>query len=392
MNNFQTPNFQPQQQPRYAPAPMSIQASGHTSIIKIIGALVAVLIALFLGLIVLALIGVETGIVGLLIGFLAATIPVPIYVMLVLWIDRYEAEPLWMLTTAFFWGALVAVFIAFLFNTMSAVIVASATESLQAGETFGAVISAPIVEEAAKALILVIFFFWKKDEFDGVIDGIMYAAMVGLGFAMTENIQYYGRAALGETGLPIVFIIRGMFAPFSHPLFTSMTGIGLGLARQSHNAAVKLIAPILGLGAAIAMHSIWNGSAALFGGPVFILTYILIMVPAFLIMLGVIAFALRREGHLIREFLQPDFQNGILTRDEYTQVCTIRGRMGASYSAFSRGGMAHWRACRQFNQVASELAFHRSRVARGIRSHDEGRREEEYRSLLRELSNRLRTQ
>ena len=388
MNNFQIPNFQPTQ-PR---PPVSIRTSGHTGVIKIVGAIAAILIALLLGLIVLALIGVETGVVGLLIGFLAATIPVPIYLMLVLWIDRYEAEPLWMLATAFFWGALVAVFIAFLFNTGFALLVATATESAEAGETFGAVISAPIVEESAKALILVIFFFWKKDEFDGVIDGIMYAAMVGLGFAMTENIQYYGRAVLGEIGLTPVFIIRGMFAPFSHPLFTSMTGIGLGLARQSRNVAIKFLAPILGFAAAIAMHSIWNGSAALFGGLVFLLTYIVLMVPAFLIMLIVIGVALRKEGHLVREFLQPDFQSGLLTQQEYNQLCTIRGRMGASYGAFSRGGVAHWRACRQFNQIASELAFHRSRVARGIRSQDEVQKEEEYRAMLQDLSRRLRIQ
>jgi len=49
----------------------------------------------------------------------SATLPVPIYLMLVLWIDRYEAEPAWMLATAFFWGALVAVFFAFLINTAS---------------------------------------------------------------------------------------------------------------------------------------------------------------------------------------------------------------------------------------------------------------------------------
>lgn len=388
MNNFQTPT----PEANYPPPPMSIRTSGHTSIIKIIGAIAAILIGLLLGLIVLALIGVETGVVGLLIGFLAATIPVPIYLMLVLWIDRFEAEPLWMLATAFFWGALVAVFIAFLFNTASVVIVATATESAQAGETFGAVISAPIVEESAKAIILFVFFFWKKDEFDGVIDGIMYAAMVGLGFAMTENIQYYGRAVLGEIGLPPVFIVRGMFAPFSHPLFTSMTGIGLGIARQTRNTALKFLAPLLGFGAAIAMHSIWNGSAALFGGVVFLLTYIMLMVPAFIVMLIVIAVALRKEGHVVREFLQPDFQSGLLTQQEYNQLCTIRGRMGASYNALSRGGMAHWRACRQFNQIGSELAFHRSRIARGIRSRDEGQKEEQYRAVLRDLSRRLRTQ
>src|SRR5918999_207932 len=98
-----------------------------------------------------------------------------------------------------------------------------------------------------------------------VIDGIVYAAMVGLGFAMTENIQYYGRAVQeggGET-LQFVFILRGFLAPFSHPLFTAMTGIGLGLARQSSNAAVKFLTPIVGLGAAISLHAIWNGSAVL---------------------------------------------------------------------------------------------------------------------------------
>ena len=159
--------------------------------------------------------------------------------MLVLWIDRYESEPYWMLATAFFWGALVAVFFAFVINTASAMAVALMTDSMKAGETFGAVISAPIVEETAKALILFIFFFWKKDEFDGVIDGIVYAAMAGLGFAMTENIQYYGRAVMqaGGEGLTFVFILRGALAPFSHPLFTSMTGIGLGLARQSTSMA-----------------------------------------------------------------------------------------------------------------------------------------------------------
>src|SRR6266487_3587152 len=173
--------------------------------------------------------------------------------MLLLWIDRYESEPLWMLITAFLWGALVAVLIALVLNTSVMIISAVSTHSAQVGELMGGVVSAPIVEESAKAFILFIFFFFKKDEFDGVIDGIVYAAMVGLGFAMTENIQYYGRAVLenGGGGLTAVFIIRGTLAPFSHPLFTSMTGIGLGLARQSRNTIVKIITPIFGLVAAI---------------------------------------------------------------------------------------------------------------------------------------------
>ena len=153
-----------------------------------------------------------------------------------------------------------------------------------------------------------------------MLDGIVYAAMAGLGFAMTENIQYYGKAVMegGGEALTFVFILRGALAPFSHPMFTSLTGIGLGLARQTRNTAVKWIAPPLGLMAAISMHSIWNGSGVLFGGGAFILTYILIMIPAFFIMLVVIILALRREGQIIREYLTPDFHGGLITQQEYT--------------------------------------------------------------------------
>lgn len=373
-------------------APIAIRPSGSKNAIKIIFGILAALVAILLGLIVLLLIGVETGPVALLIGLVSATVPVPLYLVLVLWIDRYEAEPGWMLATAFFWGAVVAVFFAFLINTASDVAVQLMTNNARAGRTFGAVISAPIVEESAKALILFIFFFWKKDEFDGVIDGIVYAAMVGLGFAMTENIQYYGKAVMerGAGGLTFVFILRGALAPFSHPMFTSMTGIGLGIARLSRNTAVKFITPIMGLLAAISMHSIWNGSGVIFGGIAFLLTYIVIMIPAFFIMLVVIILALRREGQIVREYLVADYQGGLLTEQEYNQLCSVGGRMGASFNAFSRGGFSHWQAVRQLNQTASELAFHRSRVARGITAADAREREAAYRQALEDLLRRIR--
>lgn len=369
-----------------------IRTTPRISAIRLVLAIFAGLIALFLGLLVLLLIGIETGPVALLLGLLTATIPVPIYIALVLWIDRYEAEPLWMLATAFCWGALFAPFFAFLFNTATAAAVTYMADP-KAGEAFAAVISAPIVEETSKAFILFIFFFWKKDEFDGVVDGIVYASLAALGFAMTENILYYGRAALGGGGsLTVTLIIRGFFAPFSHPLFTSLTGIGLGLARQSTNIVVKIVTPIVGLLMAIFMHSMWNGSAVFGGGAVFVLTYLLVMIPAFLIMLVVIAFALRREGQVVREYLVIDLDRGFLTQEEYKQLGSILGRMGSSYNAFSRSGVKGWRTCRRFNQLASELAFHRSRVARGVYSadHDVLSEETAYLHALQGLINELR--
>jgi RsiW-degrading membrane proteinase PrsW (M82 family) len=364
--NFPDPYLQGVAAAKQAPT-IIIKPSTQMSLMRLAFAAIGILIALFLGLLVLLVIGIETGPVAFLLGFVTATIPVPLYVVLVLWIDRYESEPFWMLATAFFWGALVAPFFAFLLNTTSGIIVSALTNSLTAGETFAAVISAPIVEETAKASILFIFFFWKKDEFDGVVDGIVYASLVALGFAMTENIQYYGKAALaGEGSLPITFIIRGALAPFSHPLFTSLTGIGLGLARQTRNTAVKVVTPFLGLLMAIFMHSVWNGSAALFGGGVFLLTYVFVMVPSFAIMLVVIILALRREGQIVREFLQADLERGFLTHEEYNQLGSVMGRMGSSLNALSRNGIKGWRTRMRFNQLASELAFHRSRISRGL--------------------------
>ena len=87
------------------------------------------------------------------------------------------------------------------------------------------------------------------------------------------------------------------------------------------------------------------------------------MVPAFLILLVVIVLALRREGQVVREFLIIDIERGLFTREEYDQLGSITGRMGSSFNALSTG-VKGWRTRRRFNQLASELAFHRSRVAR----------------------------
>jgi RsiW-degrading membrane proteinase PrsW (M82 family) len=376
-----------------AAQPYAVRPSGNRSALKWMLIITVMLFALLLGLILLFLIGSETGVVPLLIGMVCATLPAPVYIILLLWIDRYEAEPKWMLATAFFWGALVAVFIAFIVNTAGAIIVAILTHNRNIAEAAGAVVFAPIVEESAKALILFILFFWRKDEFDGIVDGIVYAGMVGLGFAMTENIQYYGKALVhnGGAGLTGTFILRGIFAPFSHPLFTSMTGIGLGWARQTDNKLIKWTMPIVGLGLAMFMHFTWNGSPTFFGGVGFLLMYFLVMIPAFIAILVAIVFALRREGRIVREHLLSDFQRGLFTPEEYNCLCSVRGRMGASYQALTRGGIETWRTRMQYNQAASELAFHRSRVARGILTdaRDAQEREAAYLQLIQELRKRM---
>src|SRR5437588_10812136 len=110
---------------QFVPGPSGYQMvrSGHQNELKIILAVFAIMVAALLGLIVLLLIGSETGLIQLIIGLICATLPVPIYIMLLLWIDRYESEPMWMLTTTFLWGAMVAVFIAIILNTINGAII-----------------------------------------------------------------------------------------------------------------------------------------------------------------------------------------------------------------------------------------------------------------------------
>jgi RsiW-degrading membrane proteinase PrsW (M82 family) len=326
---------------------------------------IGVFFALLAGFLTLHVIGYATEPAALAVGIIFATLPVPIYVLLILWIDRYESEPLWMLATAFFWGATFAAFISIVINSLVGKLLAE-SYGFYTGRFYAMVVSAPIIEEFSKGMVLFALFFWKKDEFDGILDGIVYAGMVGLGFAMTENFKYYGDAAMmGGNALTGLFILRGAISPFAHPLFTAMTGIGLGWACQSHNRAIKALMPLLGLLAAMLLHFFWNRSA-LSGVAAFFIVYGLIMVPIFVAAIIAIVYALRREGRIVGYHLWDDCQRGLFTREEYYRLCTVRGRMGASFRALTSGGFSLWRTRMRYNQMASELAFHRSRVHRGM--------------------------
>ena len=370
----------------YAPA-------GHRSGLKWAAGVFAVLLGLLFGLLTLWMIGYDTGPVPLVVGLIIAVLPVPIYVTFVLWLDRYETEPAWMLAAAFFWGAMVAVFFAIVVNSIGSAIVHEMFDA-EVADFYGMVISAPLVEETAKAVALLILFLWKKDEFDGVLDGIVYASMVGLGFAMTENIKYYGEAVL-EGDAVGVFVVRGLFSPYAHPLFTSMTGIGLGLARESSGRVAKFFLPVVGFALAVTLHAVWNGSlyvgVHMESAALVFLMYFVVMVPIFASVLVAVGFALRREGHILRRHLWNELQAGTLSHEEYERLCSIAGRMGSSFRALTSGGPGSWRARRQFHGAASELAFHRHRVSRGITARDgsDASREAAYLARMCELRARM---
>lgn len=334
------------------------------------------------GLLTLLLIASEVGIGGLIGGLFMACLPVPLYLGLAMWIDRYEPEPPTLLAFAFFWGATVAVFISYLLNTFNQSVFLEATRDARLASAMGGVLSAPVVEELAKGVCLFALFLWKRREFDGIVDGVVYATMVALGFAMTENVQYYGGAlSKGGDVAGAVFVLRGLLSPFSHPLFTSMTGIGVGWAAQSTRWPVKLLAPLVGLGMAMGLHGMWNLSASV-QAEAWLVTYLFIMTPCAGGVALVLMFALHREGNLLRAHLK-----GEIAPEELRSVSTVFGRIGFSLNKLFRGGPARWLAAERYLQAASELAFWRNRRQRGFAS--QPGEEAELVAELRNLKTRL---
>jgi RsiW-degrading membrane proteinase PrsW (M82 family) len=323
-----------------------------------------VLAMLASGLVVLALAGLESGPVAFGLAVVLAVLPVPVYVGLVLFIDRYEPEPVRMIVLTFLWGATIAAFVAVIINTVGEALV-SEQLGTNAAELYGSSISAPIVEELAKGLVLFGLYWFFRREFNGVIDGIVYAALVGLGFAMTENVLYYGRGAAEEgiVGAVGTFVVRGLMSPFAHPVFTAMTGIGLGIAVSTRSRTLRVVAPLVGLGAAMALHSLWNTSA---GAGLFFGVYVLIMVPVFVLIAIVVLIALRREGRMIARQLQ-----GTLPDGEVRALASLGGRRRWRREAKHRGGRRGRRAMADLQHAAAELAFLRQQVDRGVVSADD---------------------
>ncbi|WP_432496327.1 PrsW family intramembrane metalloprotease [Kineococcus gypseus] len=326
----------------------------------------------------------EVGLSGALPALALAAVPVGPVLAAVLWLDRHEAEPPHLLAFAFGWGACVASLGALVLNSLSSKLLDRAVGDV----TNTSVLVAPVVEEVLKGLGVLLLLLKQRREFDGVVDGIVYAAFVGVGFAYLENVLYLGRA-LGDdepAALVVVFVLRCVVSPFAHPLFTMAVGVGLGLAAGRGPAAVRALAPLAGLVLAVGLHSLWNASASS-GVTAFVELYLLLQVPVFVAALGVAAAARAREARLVDRCLQVYVRTGWLRPEEVRVLSTGSGRRAARAAVHAAGGRAGVRALRDFQETATELAFRRDRMRRGT---DPGSPEEELALLQRLAAERAR--
>ncbi len=278
-------------------------------------------------------------------------------------VDRYDPEPWWLLLGAMAWGGIAACGFAAVINTAAGEL-GEAVFGPGAGHVVAACISAPIVEEGFKGLGVFGIFYFMRREFDGVVDGVMYATFTALGFSAIEDIIYYGRAAGTELGggtgaLGVTFFLRGILSPWGHPLYTSMTGIGFGIARETDKPYLRWLAPMGGYALAVAMHSTWN-TAGTISGALF-----LVMLPLWLLVVvgfGVLVYWLvGRKGKIIRAFLQDEVLMGFLTVWELNLVTSPAARMRANALYGGHEG-------KEFVDAAARLAlskWHSARATRG---------------------------
>jgi RsiW-degrading membrane proteinase PrsW (M82 family) len=298
-------------------------------------------------------------VLGVTLSLLAGVVPTAIYVAIIWWFDRYEKEPLWLLAVTFLWGAIPAIILSLIVELVLGIPVSVLGEGLLTDvvESGGV---APVVEEIAKAVALLGLFVLLRHEFDNVLDGIIYGALVGFGFAMTENVLYFLGSLFTEGWAEwgVVVFLRAIVFGLNHAFFTSLTGAALGFARLSRAAWEKWLVPLFGLGLAIAFHATHNLGASLV--ELSCMTGIFSFLTdwgGILVVFVVILLAGQQEKEWITQELQEEIASGVLSQADYALTVSYRQRFVARWEALLGQSWQRWRQLGRLFHLATELAF-----------------------------------
>lgn len=174
---------------------------------------------------------------------LAPGVAIALYIYLK---DKHEREPIGLLLLSFFYGVL-SIFVTLLVSWPLELLVVNKQD---AAELFAdAFFKVALVEEFSK-FIFIRFVLFRNKNFNEPFDGIVYAVMVGMGFATLENIVYvyqYGMA----TG-----ILRMFTAVPAHACFAILMGYYLGRAKFSKEK--NLYFTLLALISATVFHGLYD--------------------------------------------------------------------------------------------------------------------------------------
>lgn len=321
--------------------------------------------------------------VGLLLGVVCVTPLVLTYLFFIRWADRFEPEPWWLIAAAFVWGAVFATLAGGISSSVAQAALSSLLEaSPKELDVVGATVFAPIFEEGFKGLgvaLIALASALGLRELDGPLDGAIYGGVVGLGFTLTEDILYVANqfATSGFGGFVVLLFLRTVLLGLSHCTFTACTGLGFGIATEARSVAGKIFAPIVGLGAAVAMHAMHNFLPTVFGNEGLVLMLLVSWAIDILFFVLLALLVVRDRSIVIRELFTE--VGHLLHPRELVQVSSYFSLGFKNWGVLFSNGWGAFRARRRKQLCLVELAFIKSRRRRGERGFDLDRKEADLR-------------
>lgn len=275
--------------------------------------------------------------------------------------DRWDPQPIPLLISAVLWGAAAAAGTAYVVNSIVSILAYQVTGDEGAASFVGAVISAPFTEESAKGLGLVVLFLVGRRYFNGPLDGLVYGALIGGGFAFTENITYYGSAwdHGAVTTVASTVVIRGVIGIFGHAIYTSLTGVIMGLVARKWGTVPGALVFFVATWPGMFLHCMWNLSSFLFPDLEGLIIMLLLEFVLSALWLGLIAVLVWDESRLTRVRLGEYANLGWLTHEEVTMLGTWKGRREGRSWARTMGALP---VMKRFIRESAELAATRQRL------------------------------
>jgi protease PrsW len=291
-------------------------------------------------------------------------------------LDLYEREPIPLLVAAFVWGAVAATTLSAIGNAGWGIVVAR-LGGPDFASRWTAALTAPFVEEILKGVGVVLIVLIARGEVDDVMDGFVYGALCGLGFAVVEDVFYFIAVFGGDVG----GVLQGFFVRviasglYSHVLYTGLVGMAVGIVttrRDDRPLRDRLRAAGLLAGAAVLGHLLWNSPVLEFfpphpweGAEWFLIPVATAVkgVPFLLFVVLAIRLAHSRERRWLRETLAEELGEEVVTPQELAILESPRRRFLARRELRRRAGDRAADLLKRLQREQVNLAMVRWRVA-----------------------------
>jgi len=289
--------------------------------------------------------------------------PMIVYTAILWWLDHWEREPLPLVAGVFLWGAVPAVVATVIGSVLLEVVLSVALwNNPEFRDLAGAVLIAPVVEELCKAGALLMLFLFMRHHIDSLLDGILYGAAVGFGFAAVENVLYFATSTDGSPEqVTVLIFLRAIAFGLNHAFYTSLTGLGFAIARFQSQRILRIMAPLVAVAMAMFFHATHNFLVSTSSTGIF-LSLMIVWFSLFWMFVIVLA-SLFHQGTLLRKGIEEEVRLGVITPVQALRACSFKHRL--FYGFFLLGIPISKRMNpRRLNQLCGRLALKKYQFSR----------------------------